>query len=112
MHDSAWVLPVNERTREKLQWLATEIKDMDGGEAMLWEAKQVAIGVDVDLAAQFTGQVDALYAQIMQALKRKNPDLDALSRQYQQASTQDHFQSELGKEVRAALLERGRNNQT
>ena len=41
LHDSAWVLPATARTREKLQWLTTEIIER-GGEAMLWEAQQAS----------------------------------------------------------------------
>jgi hypothetical protein len=105
LHDSAWVLPLNTRTREKLQWLASEIKDMDKGEAMLWEARQVFTGQDLDLAGQFVRQADALYEDILDGLQQKEPDLVALSRQYQLANAQDYFQSELGKKVYETLLE-------
>ena len=30
LHETAWVLPDTNYTREKLQWLATEVKDMEG----------------------------------------------------------------------------------
>jgi hypothetical protein len=105
LHDSAWVLPLNTRTREKLQWLAGEVKDMEGGEAMLWEAKQVFTGHDADLVQQFVNQADALYKDILDGLQKKDPDLAALSRQYQLANAQDYFQSELGKKVYETLLE-------
>lgn len=106
LHDAAWVLPANPQTREKLQWLATEIRDMQGGEAMLWEAKQIFTGQDADLVQQFTDQVDALYKDILLHLQQNDPDLAALSRQYQQASLQDYFQSALGQQARQELLER------
>ncbi len=104
LHDSVWVLPSNARTREKLQWLAGEIKEMEGGESMLWEASQLFTGQGVDLVQQFTDQVDALYKDILTQLQRKNPDLAALSRQYQLANAQDYFQSELGKKVYETLI--------
>lgn len=106
LQDSAWVLPANPHTREKLQWLATEIKDMEGGIATLWEAQQVFTGRDDDLVQQFTEQVDALYHEILTALGQPDADLAALSRQYQQASLQDYFHSELGEQVREALVSR------
>lgn len=105
LQDSAWVLPANPRTREKMQWLAAEIKEMEGGDATLWEASQIFTGRDVELEDQFSRQVDTLYNDIMKQLQKKRPDLAALSRQYQLARSQDYFQSELGKKVYEALLE-------
>src|SRR5512138_2727019 len=105
LHDSVWVLPLTPRTREKLQWLAGEIEQMQGGDAMLWESKQIFTGQDVDLVRQFTDQVEALYKDILVQLQRKNPDLAALSRQYQLANAQDYFQSELGAQVYETLIE-------
>jgi len=104
LHDSVWVLPPTPRTRERLQWLASEIKDMEGGEAMLWESKQLFTGQDMDLVGQFVNQVNTLYKDILNQLQRKNPDLAALARQYQLANVQDYFQSELGKKVYETLL--------
>ncbi len=112
LHDSAWILPLNPRAREKLQWLASEIKEMDAGEAMLWESKQIFTGQDIDLVQQFVNQVDTLYKDILNQLQRKNPDLAALSRQYQLASAQDYFQSELGKKVYETLLELRRKGES
>jgi hypothetical protein len=106
IHDAAWVLPSTPRTREKLQWLATEIKDMEGGEAMLWEAQQVFTGQDDNLVQQFAEQVDALYREILTSLQNEDADLAVLSKQYQQASLQDYFHSELGERVREALINR------
>lgn len=106
LQDSAWVLPTNSRTREKMQWLATEIRDMEGGVATLWEAQEVFTGQSTDLVQQFTAQVDAIYKEILGQLDKDDPDLAALSKQYQQAASQDYFQSTLGQQVRAALLKR------
>lgn len=112
LHDSVWVLPLNARTREKLQWLAGEVNELPGGEAMLWEAKQIFTGQEGDLIGQFVIQVDTLYKDILVQLQRKNPDLAGLSRQYQLANAQDYFQSELGKEVYEKLLELRRKGES
>ena len=109
IQDSAWVLPANARTREKLQWLAGEVNDMDDGEAMLWEAAPIVAPKDVDIVQQFSDQADAQYKHILRQLEKKNPDLSALSRQYQQADAQDYFQSKLGQKARQALIERRGN---
>ena len=106
VHDSAWVLPASPQTGEKLQWLAAEIKEMDGGAAMLWEAEQVLIGQDSGLVQQFTEQVDTVYRQILAALEKEDADLVTLSKQYQQTKLQDYFHSELGEKVRTMLVER------
>jgi hypothetical protein len=106
LHDSVWVLPRSDRTQEKLQWLAGEIQEMEGGEALLWQADQLFTGGGSDLARRFGEQVDALYQAILDSLAAPDADLAALSRQYQQASGQDYFGSELGRQVRAALIGR------
>lgn len=106
LQDSAWVLPANARTREKMQWLATEIKDMEGGNATLWEAEVVFTGQDTNLMQQFTVQVDTVYNEILIQLEREDADLAALSKQYQQARLQDYFDSTLGERVRETLISR------
>jgi hypothetical protein len=110
VQDSVWVLPANPKTREKLQWLAAEIKEMEGGEASLWEAQQVFTGQDSDLIAQFNGQVDKLYQTILDELKQEDADFSAASKQYQQVKLQDYFNSELGETVREMLLDSRREN--
>lgn len=112
IHDSVWVLPANERTQEKLQWLAGEIRETEGGEAMLWQADQLFTGAEVDLVQRFTEQVDEQYQSILDALAADDADLPAISRQYQQISQQDYFQSALGDRVRAALVERRGGNES
>ncbi len=106
LHDTAWVLPATPQTREKLQWLATEVCDMVGGEATLWEATAVFTGRDTDLEQLFTGQVDTVYRELLTELGRDNADLAALAKRYQQAKRQDYFQSTLGEQVRQVLIER------
>jgi hypothetical protein len=105
LHDSAWVLPATSRTREKLQWLATEINEMEGGAALLWEAQQVFTGKDSQLVQQFTEQVDSVYRDILAALVQPDADLTALAKRYQQAALQDYFHSAVGEQVRQALID-------
>lgn len=105
LHDAVWVLPANARTREKLQWLAGEVQDMEG-EAVLWEAKQLYTGQSVDLVQRFKDQVDALYKKILLRLDDDVADLSALAREFQKATLQDYFQSEVGIRVRQRLLEK------
>lgn len=104
LHDMMWVLPETPYTREKLQWLATEVQDMEGGEATLWQAQQVFTGQDDNLQQQFTAQVETLYHDILTELNKKNADLPMLSKRFQQAKQQDYFHSELGQQVRTLLV--------
>jgi hypothetical protein len=106
VQDSAWVLPANAQTREKMQWLASEIKEMEGGTAILWEAQVVFTGQETNLIEQFTAQVNTLYSDILTQLKDSEVDLTLLSKRYQQAKVQDYFQSPLGDQVREILVKR------
>lgn len=101
--DAVWVLPVTARTQEQFQWLAAEIVEL-GGEAALWTAQAHWTGQEEALVEQFTRQVESLYQIILDGLAAKDPDLAALSRQFQQAQATDYFQSPLGQQVREAVL--------
>lgn len=103
LHDSVWVLPPTPHTREQLQWLAAEIVEMEG-EAMLWEATLTSHGQDAALIQQFQTQVESAYSEILAQLQHKDCDLEALSRRYQQVQITDYFRSELGQQVRQALV--------
>lgn len=105
LHDTAWILPDTPYTREKLQWLTTEVRDMEEGEATLWEAQQVFTGQDMDLKQQFIEQVDTSYRDILTELEKTDADLAALAKQYQQTKRFDYFHSELGETVRQTLVE-------
>ena len=103
LHDSVWVLPPTPYTREQLQWLAAEIGEMEG-EAMLWEATLASPEQDTALIQQFQTQVENAYSEILAQLQHKDCDLEALSRRYQQVQITDYFRSQLGQQVRQALL--------
>jgi hypothetical protein len=101
--DAVWVLPNTVRTLEQFQWLTAEILEM-GGEAALWDAKPAVAGKDDALIHQFQEQVYQAYGDILSQLGQSEHDLEALSRQYQQIRQKDYFQSELGQQVRTALI--------
>ena len=103
LQDAVWVLPASARTREQFQWLAAEITEL-GGDASLWEADLIYATDHHALRRQFEETVDETYREILSWLKRKNPDLAALSKRYQQAQQHDFFQSQLGRQVRDKLL--------
>jgi len=103
LQDAVWVLPMTPQTREQLQWLAAEIDELDG-EATLWQSSSVLGAQEERLVRQFVAKTDAGYRQIAAALRRRKPNAAVLSRRYQQVLARDYFHSELGKRVRAMLL--------
>lgn len=103
LQDSVWVLPATGHTREQFRWLASEIAEL-GGETTLWESKLLSSDGDDGLVRQFAEPAERAYREILAALKRRNADLAALSRRYQQVLALDYFGSDLGTKVRAALL--------
>lgn len=104
LNDAAWVLPATPSTAEQLQWLATEIREM-GGECTLWQAELLLDEQEEDLIRRFRAQVEAPYRELLTALKRKRADIAALSRQYHQIHSRDHFRSDIGKQVFQALAQ-------
>jgi hypothetical protein len=104
LHDAVWVLPATPYTVEQFQWLAAEIREMEGS-ATAWEARLYLADEDDRLAAQFLAQTDAIYREILAVLAEPNADLTALSRRFQQAYAQDYFHSSLGDQVRSVLIE-------
>jgi hypothetical protein len=103
IHDTVWCLPSTPWTLEQFQWLSVEIKEF-GGDAMVWESKVLITGQDGTLIEQFTEQVDTAYTEILNELQQDGADLMALSKRYQQVKLKDYFQSELGNQVRDALI--------
>jgi hypothetical protein len=103
LQDAVWVLPDTPQTKEHFQWLATEIKELQG-EATLWLGTLLADEQEAGLIRQFGDTVEAGYREILDELKTKGPDLPGLSRRYQQLATQDYFYTKLGERVRAELM--------
>jgi hypothetical protein len=109
LHDAVWVLPATIHTHEQLQWIASEIIEL-GGEATVFISELDGEANQAALAKEFSVKVDDSYKDIIEQLRRKNPDLAALARKYQQTNSQDYFQSKLGDKVRKSLLGKGENS--
>lgn len=106
LQDAVWVLPKTPRTQEQLQWLSAEISELQG-EAILWEAGQLYATDASALRCQFIEPVEAEYREILAALKKKDRDLAALSKRFQEAQTRDYFGSPVGLKAREKLLAAG-----
>ncbi len=103
LHDAVWVLPATARTREQLQWLASEIEEL-GGEVTLWESRQIVHGDEGQMVRRFSESVDSEYRKILAELENGQPDLAGLFRRYRQLEAQDHFGSDLRRRVRDELV--------
>jgi hypothetical protein len=106
VQDAVWALPLNSRTQERFQWLATEIAELKG-EATVWEAVLLFGSEGRSLQRQFMESVEAEYREIQAALKRKQRNLAALSKRFQEAQSRDYFASELGRQTRERLISAG-----
>lgn len=103
LHDAVWVLPETAQTKEQFQWLADEIREMDG-EFTLWRSQLLFADQDEGLVQRFKAAVEEAYQEILSGLKRKGADVPALARQYQQIQMTDYFHCDLGQQVREALM--------
>jgi len=102
LHEAVWVLPDLPRTAEQIQWLAAEIEEM-GGNAFYWQASSILSAQEESIVHQFQEQVDIVYSRLLKRLEKTKPDLQEISREYQQALSQDFFHSNLGLLVREKL---------
>lgn len=102
LHEAIWVLPDQPRTAEQIQWIAAEIEEM-GGNAYYWRASSLLSAQEDAVRHQFEQQADALYSSLLKRLEKSKPDLQEISRLYQQALSRDFFQSRLGVLVREKL---------
>lgn len=102
LHEAVWVLPDLPRTAEQIQWLAAEVEEM-GGNAFYWRANSIMSAQEESIVHQFQEQVDIVYAGLLKRLEKTKPDLQEISREYQQALSQDFFHSKLGLLVREKL---------
>ena len=107
LHEAIWVLPDQSRTAEQIQWLANEIEEM-GGNAFYWRANSLLAAQEESIVHQFQEQVDVVYSDLLKRLEKSRPDLQEISREYQQALAQDFFHSKLGLLVREKLTSKGR----
>ena len=105
LHEAIWVLPDQPRTAEQIQWLTAEIQEM-GGDAYSWRANAIMGENDASITRQFNEQVEVVYARLLKKLERSRVDLQEISREYQQAASQDFFHSKLGVRVRDKLVSR------
>ena len=102
LHDAVWILPENARTTEQIQWLTAEIEER-GGSAFYWRATAILGEQEQSVIQQFNEQVDTIYSDLLNRMKKPGVDLQEISQQYQETVSKDFFHSRLGLLVRAKL---------
>src|SRR5260370_2674896 len=103
VHCAVWLIPGNPWTREQMQWLAVEILEL-GGEAYVWEARELLVGQEQALVQQFQARVDTVYQEILAELDQDVADVLALSSKYLHTITQVYFHSALVQTFLPTLL--------
>ncbi|HUY76393.1 MAG TPA: Chromate resistance protein ChrB [Ktedonobacterales bacterium] len=111
VHDAIWVLPATPTTIEQFQWIASDIRELQGS-ALVWQAHLLLDGQDEELVQQFMAQVETEYQALLVDAGRithtpvdrvERTTLAALARRYQQTYARDYFHSPLAVQVRQAL---------
>lgn len=69
LHDSVWILPADEKTREAFEWLAEEIEEQ-AGTAFIWEALSLESMQDGEIVDRFRAEADARYALLAESARR------------------------------------------
>jgi hypothetical protein len=108
--DGVVALPLDPRTRERLEWLAEEITD-HGGEATIWLAEPATSTQDRALADQMTAAVTAEYGRLATAASAATgePDgtrrrtLGRLRRELRRIRSRDYFRAPVAVRAQAAV---------
>ena len=64
--DNLVALPLDDRTREQFEWLASEVEDA-GGEATVWVGQLTSRAQERELVARMTATVEADYQLVIEA---------------------------------------------
>lgn len=96
--DGLVALPLDERTREALEWAAEEVLEA-GGEAAIWLAqpssraqeRELASGMAAGIAAEYRAVIEAADAAENVAAKARRRTLARLRRELQRIRRRDYF---------------------
>jgi len=102
LHDAVWVLPDTPALHEQMRWLAADIPDV-GGSVHVWKAQADTSEQEAALIAQFVGQAEVEYQEMLQVLEHTTYSRAELARRYRQIHTIDYFHAPSGVQVRRQL---------
>jgi len=108
--DGVVALPLDARTRERLDWLAEEVVE-NGGEATVWLAEPGSAAQERSLAAHMAATVAADYARIIDEASAGDPEPEAarrrtlarLRREVRRIGSRDYFPGPIAERARAAV---------
>lgn len=108
--DGVVALPLDARTRERLEWLAEEVVE-SGGEATVWLAAPGSAAQERAIAAQMAASVAADYERVMSeasaeasqpaAVRRRT--VARLRRELRRIGSRDYFPGPIATRARAAV---------
>jgi len=109
LQDSVCVLPYTERTLEKFEWLAEEIKEL-GGSATLWEVKGLSSLQEEEINEFFLEQVNEQYRQIIKTAQNTGDinQIKELWSLFNRVKAQDYLKSPLWIQVKGILESKAR----
>ena len=108
--DGVVALPLDARTRERLEWLAEEVVE-SGGEATVWLAEPGSAALERSLAGQMAVTITTDYAHVIEeaTASRDEPDaarrrtLARLRRELRRISSRDYFPGPIADRAQAAV---------
>jgi Protein ChrB, N-terminal len=108
--DGVVALPLDARTRERLDWLAEEVVE-SGGEASIWLAEPGTAAQERALAAQMATTVAADYARVIdeasaaagEPAASRRRTLARLRREVRRIGSRDYFPTPIAQTARAAV---------
>jgi hypothetical protein len=108
--DGVAALPLDARTRERLEWLADEVVEQ-GGQASVWLAEPGSASQERALAGQMAAAVTADYARIIAEASARAREPEAvrrrtvarLRREVHRIGSRDYFPGAIAERARAAV---------
>jgi hypothetical protein len=108
--DGVVALPLDARTRERLEWLAEEVVE-HGGDAAVWLAaagsaaqeRALAAQMAMSVAADYLRVIDAASAETHQPAIVRRRTVARLRRQLRRIGARDYFPGPIGSRARAAV---------
>lgn len=108
--DGVVALPLDARTRERLDWLAEEVVE-SGGDASIWLAEPGSAAQERALAAQMAATVAADYARVIdeasaaahESATSRRRTLARLRREVRRIGSRDYFPAPIAQTARAAV---------
>jgi hypothetical protein len=77
--DGLVALPLDERTKEQMEWIAAEVGE-SGGDAIIWVARAGTARAERELTARMAADIAVEYQAVIEAAEAANAEVDSASR--------------------------------